>query len=776
MKKKAAGRRAAGAGGYTSESYASTNLPDRSIYQSDERIFHRAGFRYDTVARASRVPRRDGALEFRCALSNGGAARLTVEAVDRGIWRVRFGRGRTPPLRPGLMIDPAWRPSPSPLRARAARGAVEAAGDGRTVRVGLDPFALAFGGGGRAGGALPRLELETGRIAGEFPAAPLGFRVDLRTGAAAPYLSWKLRNGERFFGLGEKWNACEKSGTRATVWISETCGSNTTDLSYKPLPLLFSTAGWGLLAHTGFRTAWEVGTWSYVTGSVLSEAPDLDLFLFFADGLPGLLERYTALTGRPGRPPRWALGTWMSRCMYERAAEAEEAMDGLRARGIPADVIHLDPLWMRTHYYWKIGVDACDFARNDAAFPDLPGLWRKWRANGFTTCLWINPYLPEGGAIYDEAARRGFLLRSSRGGLARLSHGNPVGMVDFTNPAARAWWKGHLLRQLRDGAGVLKPDYGDRVPEDAVFHNGWTGREGHNLYLHLYAETCYRALEEVTGRGFVWRRAGYVGTQRYPGGWAGDTQTTWEAMRCCLRGGLSAGISGEAFWASDIGGFVGKQPTPEHFIRWMQLGFLSALTRFHGAGSPREPWRYGETAVAVARRYGRLRYRLIPYLLACAREAARTGMPLMRHLALAYPGLPGTEAVDDQYLLGPDLLVAPILEPGLRERDVFLPPGRWYPWEGGAPIEGGGWRRAAAPLERVPLFARGGGAVPMYAAAPPHLKGPSPRRIVLATFGRPDDRTLVVPDDDYTLRLALRGGRVASRSPANVSVRVVARR
>jgi alpha-D-xyloside xylohydrolase len=512
------------------------------------------------------------------------------------------------------------------------------------------------------------------------------------------------------------------------------------------MPVLYSTRGWGLFLHSSFRSQWEVGSFSYTGGSVLVEDGRLDLFLMAAPTLKGLVGTYTALTGRPAMPPLWAFGTWVSRCQFFTAAEAEESMRGFRELGMPADVIHLDPLWMTTHWYWKIGVDACDFEWNEAGFPDHAALFAAWRAQGWDICLWINPYLPEAKPIYAEAQAAGFLLRDVRGGIARLSHGEPVGMIDVTNPAARAWWQGRLEQLLRDGASVLKPDYGDRVPETALAHNGMTGAELHNLYLHLYAEICFEARRNVHGQPVVWRRAGYVGSQRFAGCWAGDTQTTWEAFRCCLRGGLSAGFTGDGFWSHDIGGFCGPVPSPELYIRWMQVGLLSPFARFHG-NRLCEPWHYGAQAVAVAQRYTRLRYRLVPYLLACASEACATGIPIQRHCLLEFPGEPGLHALDDQILLGPDLLLLPVLEPGATSRQAYLPTGRWYDYDDPAvSYDGGRWHTIPAPLDRIPLLVREGAIIPRYAQDQQHLKEPRPAEIEVAVW--PGDRPHQVRCDD----------------------------
>jgi alpha-D-xyloside xylohydrolase len=197
-------------------------------------------------------------------------------------------------------------------------------------------------------------------------------------------------------------------------------------------------------------------------------------------------------------------------------------------------------------------------------------------------------------------------------------------------------------------------------------------------------------------------------------------------MRCALRGGLSAGFGGEAFWSSDIGGFVGPKPSPELYMRWSEWGLLSPLARFHGT-SPKEPWEYGDEATRVVRHYDQLRYRLIPYFRKCAEEAARTGLPIMRHLSLEYPGDPVAVNVDDEFLIGSDLLVAPVLEEGRASRQVYLPAGRWTALEmPDGSVEGGRYRRVTAPLDRIPLFARSGAVIPRFVRAPANLKGELP--------------------------------------------------
>ena len=417
---------------------------------------------------------------------------------------------------------------------------------------------------------------------------------------------------------------------------------------------------------------------------------------------------YTDLTGKPQMPPRWALGVWMSRCAYLTRAQVEDVLARLRAEEIPCDVVHLDPHWMKTHYYFKIGVDACDFEWDTEDWPDHKRMLRQWHADGFDVCFWINPYIPEGTALYAEAKANGYLLKTAEGAVARLEHGEPVGTVDFSNPAAKTWWKGYLKALVDEGASVFKPDYGDRVAEEAVFANGKTGKEMHNRFMFLYTEAAFEAVKETRGENIVWRRSGYVGSQRYPGTWAGDTQVTWQGMRGALRGGLSAGFGGEAFWSHDIGGFVGDKPDPELYVRWAQFGLLSPFSRFHGT-TPREPWEYGDAALDIVRHYAQLRYALMPYLLAAAHESTLTGLPMLRHLYLEFPDEPNVDTIDDQYMLGPDLLVAPVLTAGATSRYVYFPKGRWWALEDvTCAIDGPGFVEVAALVGPHPGFCPGG--------------------------------------------------------------------
>jgi alpha-D-xyloside xylohydrolase len=734
---------------YTSDSYAKDFLPEKTIYQPDARIFHQAKCEYDSVVRVQSVVFKAGALAAVVVLESGKLANLVIQFLMGDKLRLFFARHEGTAQAP---TGKAWTQGDvSPMLVEDLQpqdGLLlseqetcwKVQGDGYTLDLIKDPFSVRIE---NTDGKIV-FELETESVAGKFITPALGLRRT--TSGTGAYLSWRMHNGENFFGLGEKWNKVEKTSTRATIWSEDTAGTNTTDLSYKSVPVLYSTQGWGMLAHTSFRTFWEIGTFSYTSGSVLAETDRLDVFLFFGANLKDLIRQYTGLTGKPKLPPLWATGVWMSRCSYQNRAQLLEVGQRLRDEAIPCDVLHID-LWMERHYYPSLGVDACDFDFGADAWGDAQTLFKDFAELGYKVSLWINPYLPEGHPLYQEALEADFLVKSARGGPARLEFGEAVGMIDFTNPHAKAWWKGSLKKYLKLGAGVYKADYGDRVPEDALFFNGKSGAEMHNIYVHLYTETAFEALEEETGEGMVWRRPGYVGTQRYPGTWAGDTQVSWEGMQGALRGGLSAGYSGEAFWSHDIGGFVGAVPDAELYIRWMQFGMLSPLTRFHGT-SPREPWHFGDEALRITRQYAQLRYALMPYIRWAALTATETGMAILRHMKLAFEYEVGIEAIDNQYMLGEDLLVAPVLNAGECKRSVYFPEGSWYGLESTEVYLGPRYHRVDAPLERIPIFVRAGAVIPTFDPIPQHLKGREARAMRLDLYPGDSQRVLKIPTSD----------------------------
>ncbi len=289
-----------------------------------------------------------------------------------------------------------------------------------------------------------------------------------------------------------------------------------------------------------------------------------------------------------------------------------------------------------------------------------------------------------------------------------------MAIIDLTHSEAVEWYKSLMRPVLRQGCDVFKTDFGEDIPVDACFANGLTGAEMHNLYPLYYNRVTFEVTQEVKGAGVVWSRSGWAGSQRYPTCWSGDPACNWNSLAFTLRGGLSLGMSGVPFWSHDVGGYRGH-PSEKLYIRWMQFGMLCSHTRCHGE-SQREPWFFGDRALDIFRQYARLRYQLFPYIYACAHEANRTGMPVLRALPLAFPDDPNCYDKDLQYMFGSWLLVAPIFDES-DQRSVYLPPGLWVDYWSGGIFEGPKNLNVRAPLDRLPLFVRGGAVIPMMEPA-----------------------------------------------------------
>ena len=326
--------------------------------------------------------------------------------------------------------------------------------------------------------------------------------------------------------------------------------------------------------------------------------------------------------------------------------------------------------------------------------------------------------------MYREGAEKGYLLKRADGSVYDVnlviqsskrrrqyveSFYDPGGIVDFSNPEAVQWYKEKHRPLLEMGVAVFKTDFGEEIPEDAHFANGKTGKEMHNAYPLLYNRAVFEVTGEYTDRPMVWGRSGYAGIQRTPVQWSGDPLPDLLSLAATIRAGLSFGMSGVPFWTFDLGGFKGE-PTPHDYVRWVQVGLLLSHSRFHGT-TPRLPWNLGEEVFGIVQRWVQTRYRLLPYIYSAALEATRTGLPVMRPLALEFQGDPGSWAVQHQYLLGPSLLVAPVLSEDDRV-DIYLPPGTWYDLWTGEKVIGPATLARTVGLDTLPVYVRSSAILP----------------------------------------------------------------
>jgi alpha-D-xyloside xylohydrolase len=521
--------------------------------------------------------------------------------------------------------------------------------------------------------------------------------------------------GACVYGLGERFTAFVKNGQVVDLWNAD--GGTASELAYKNIPFYLTNRGYGVFINHPERVSLEVASEKVerVQFSVPGEV--LEYFLIYGPSPKDVLQRYTALTGRPALPPAWSFGLWLTTSFTTDYDEATVTgfIDGMAARDLPLHVFHFDCFWMRA-FHW------CDFEWDARVFPDPAGMLARLKARGLKICVWINPYIAQQSACFDEGMAHGYLVKRPDGAVWQWDQWQAgMALVDFTNPEACRWY-GDKLRALLDmGVDCFKTDFGERIPTDVVYHDGSDPVRMHNYYAYLYNKTVFEVLEEKLGRGeaTVFARSATTGGQKFPVHWGGDSTATFASMAESLRGGLSLGLSGFAFWSHDMGGFE-HTASADVYKRWCAFGLLSSHSRLHGSSSYRVPWLFdeaedaGPTASDVLRFFTRLKCRLMPYLFGAAVEAHETGVPLMRAMLLEFPDDPGCDMLDRQYMLGPSLLVAPVFSSD-GYVDYYLPEGRWTNFLSGEAVAGGRWVREQHGYLSLPLLARPNTIIPVGA-------------------------------------------------------------
>jgi alpha-D-xyloside xylohydrolase len=577
-----------------------------------------------------------------------------------------------------------------------------------------------------------------------------------RGGALATNVAFATRAGERYLGFGERSDAVDQRGREVQNYVAEGAYQpdeasfitafippwgfrNRSDATYFPMPWMLSTRGYGVLLDNFEESAFRLGTDRPDTWSAEALADRLRFRVLAGPRPADVLKRLTARIGRQPAPAApWQLGTWFH-TGQENVPPADReraAVTTQRADDVPVSAVE-------THLRYL----PCGAAEVGERRANERTRTAFFHANGLAAITYLNPEVCQPyAARWDEGAAKGLFQRTAGGAPYlfdafvgdRSPPQTPVSQIDFSNPGAQAYWDSIAGEAVADGHDGWMEDFGEYTPPDSVSANGETGATMHNRYPLLYHRAGYDFARRQKRPLVRHQRSGWTGTA--PDAqivWGGDPTTDWgfDGLRSAVRNGLTMGLSGIGIWGSDIGGYFSldeRRLTPELLKRWVQFGAVSGVmrTKFAGTAVPgyTRPQVFDKGQLPNWKRYAKLRTQLYPYIAGALREYRRTGMPLMRQLALAYPADERATGRDDEFLFGPDLLAAPVLKPGARSRALYLPSGTWldfwkavaYDRRGGAlsarrakPVRGGRALTVRAPLEQLPLVLRAGAILPL---------------------------------------------------------------
>ena len=511
--------------------------------------------------------------------------------------------------------------------------------------------------------------------------------------------AFTLSPGEKIFGCGESFTGLDKRGQKVVLWTDDANGIQNPGM-YKPVPFFMSSRGYGMFMHTSTPITCDFGRSFAGVNALMIGDDELDLFVFL--GSPKeILDEYTRLTGKSPMPPLWSFGLWMSRCTYNNEKQVRDIAAKLRENKIPCDVIHLDTGWFETD--WR-----CDYKFSTTRFKDPQKMISDLKADGFHISLWQLPYFVPKNSLFNELLEKNLVVRDAKGNLPYED-----AVLDFSNPKTVNWYQGKLAGLLKMGVGAIKVDFGEAAPADGIYADGRTGFYEHNLYPLRYNKAVADITKKTTGENIIWARSAWAGSQRYPIHWGGDAESTDDGMAAELRGGLSFGLSGFSFWSHDIGGFTADSVAAMDknlFARWLAFGMLSSHSRCHGI-APKEPWNYGTNFMNQFRVVDEMKYRLMPYVYAQAKDCSERGLPMVRALFIEFPDDPGSWLVDNEYLFGSSMLVAPLMHENETGREVYLPPGDWIDYQSGKNYSGG-WQKIEAGEIPAVILVRDGTVIP----------------------------------------------------------------
>ena len=534
------------------------------------------------------------------------------------------------------------------------------------------------------------------------------------------YISHVIKNGESYmdahlsvdidekiYGLGERFTSLVKNGQSVDIWNED--GGTCTEIAYKNIPFYLSSKGYGVFVNDPGPVSFEICSEQVSRAQMCVPGEKIDLVIIGGKNMKGALSSYCNLTGYPALPPAWSFGLWLTSSFTTSYDEktVTSFVDGMKKREIPLSVFHYDCFWMKENEW-------CNFEWDKAMFPDPVPMLSRMKEKNLHVCVWINPYIGQKSPLFSEAMEKNYLLNRPNGDVWQWDRWQSgMGLVDFTNPDAYKWYQSKLRALVKMGVDCFKTDFGERIPTDVTYFDGSDSVRMHNLYTYLYNKCVFEVLEEAKGKSkaILFARSATVGGQKFPVHWGGDCTADYPSMAESLRGGLSLCMSGFGFWSHDISGFANT--APHHlFKRWVAFGLLSTHSRLHGDTSYRVPWLFnkegeknGEEACAVTKHFAELKCSLMPYIYSKAVEANKTGVPVMRAMALEFENDRNALPLDTQYMLGESLLVAPVFKES-GDVDYYLPEGKWTHLLSNEERDGGKWYSENYDFFSLPLFAR----------------------------------------------------------------------
>lgn len=505
---------------------------------------------------------------------------------------------------------------------------------------------------------------------------------------------------ETIYGLGERFTPFVKNGQVVEMWNAD--GGTCSQQAYKNIPFYISSNSYGIFVNHSEDVSFEIASEVVNRVSFTTEGESLNYYFIGGSNPKEVLERYTFLTGRPPLVPSYSFGLWLSTSFTTDYNEAtiNHFIDGMQERNIPLSVFHFDCFWMKESEW-------CNFTWDEDMFTNPEVMLQDLKAKGLHICVWINPYIAQKSPLFKEAMANGYLIHNEDGSVFQTDLWQAgMGIVDFTNPDAKAWYTSHLQRLIDMGVDCFKTDFGERIPCHVKYYDHSDPIKMHNYYTYLYNETVYQLLEQNFGKdqACLFARSATTGCQMFPVHWGGDCSSNYDSMAETLRGGLSLGLAGFGYWSHDISGFE-QSGTPDLYKRWVAFGLLSSHSRLHGSSSYRVPWLFDEEASEVLAHFTRLKASLMPYLLHTSNQAHLHGTPMLRAMFLEFPSDMQCRYLDTQYMLGDNLLVAPIFNDQSLAH-YYLPKGKWTHLLSGKVKEGGQWYEGVYDYFSLPLFVK----------------------------------------------------------------------